>query len=144
MSIDKAIVIERVVGTRARTPTAGVRRVVARDIANESTIVGRGACWMKRTKKGDASVFVSSLEVKESHRRRGIGRAIVEEIESIGREDFGATKCSLTVIKWNANARAMYARLGFEYDDDDREIWEYVVDPLTLVQRRMSREISIG
>ena len=40
--------------------------------------------------------------------------------------------------------REYTARLGFEYDDDDREIWEYVVDPLTLVQRRMSREISIG
>ena len=53
------------------------------------------------------------LFVAMSHRRRGIGRALLEEAVAWARET-GVTKLELHVFPWNEPAIALYERFGFE------------------------------
>lgn len=137
----------------ARAPASGssrVFRVVARERGTDGVAIGSCAGWCRARKvSGEAraegvEVFVSSLEVRETHRRRGVGRALVEAVEAIGASERGATRSTLSVNKWNAGALKMYERLGFEYDERAPSLKELAMDPLRLVQHRMSRTISRG
>ena len=88
-------------------------------------------------------MFVSSLEVEERFRRRGVARALVEEVETMGREDFSAEWVTLSVNKTNVVALQTYERLGFTIDEDeDGGLVRVLMDPLRLVQHRMSKPIS--
>ena len=53
------------------------------------------------------------LMVAATHRRRGIGRALLEQAVSWAREA-GVTKLELHVFPWNEPAIALYERFGFE------------------------------
>jgi GNAT superfamily N-acetyltransferase len=55
---------------------------------------------------------VHDLVVRESHRRRGIGRLLLEraELEAVAR---GCCKLTLEVLSENQTARAAYAAVGF-------------------------------
>jgi len=136
----------------ARAPTSGssrVFRVVAREVGTDGVDIGSCAGWCRARKASGGArtevveVFVSSLEVKETYRRRGVGRSLVEAVEAIGASERGATRSTLSVNKWNTNALKMYERLGFEYDETP-SLGEMAMDPLRLVQHRMSRSISRG
>lgn len=61
-----------------------------------------------RTKPG---LYLEDLFVRESHRRRGIGRALLAEVRRIA-ESRGAGRLEWSVLEWNANAIAFYQRLG--------------------------------
>jgi RimJ/RimL family protein N-acetyltransferase len=53
------------------------------------------------------------LMVAATHRRRGIGRALLEQAVAWAREA-GVTKLELHVFPWNEAAIALYERFGFE------------------------------
>ncbi len=57
--------------------------------------------------------MVHALEVRESHRRQGLGRNLLHSAANWA-ADQGATRLSLVVTRQNAAARALYARLGME------------------------------
>jgi RimJ/RimL family protein N-acetyltransferase len=53
------------------------------------------------------------LMIDASYRRRGIGRALMEEAERWARES-GVTKLELHVFPWNEPAMALYESLGYQ------------------------------
>jgi len=123
----------------ADAPRRGIARVVAKD-ATTDAVVGWCAFWMK---DGGATAFVSGLEVRAAHRRRGVASALVRRVE---REcaALGASRCALSVNKTNRVAMATYERLGYVVDDEARGAMAWVMDPLVLVQHRMSKPIGRG
>jgi|TARA_B100000683_G_scaffold272009_1_gene314310 ribosomal protein S18 acetylase RimI-like enzyme len=147
-SSEWAYVVERVVTPVGASSgrASSISRVVAKEAAN-GRVFASVACW--RTKKGrragetTPAVFVSSLEVEERFRRRGVARALVEEVETMGREDFSAEWVTLSVNKTNVVALQTYERLGFTIDEDeDGGLVRVLMDPLRLVQHRMSKPIA--
>lgn len=60
-----------------------------------------------------AEAMVHALEVRESHRRQGLGKDLLHAAANWAAEQ-GATRLSLVVTRQNAAARALYARLGME------------------------------
>jgi ribosomal protein S18 acetylase RimI-like enzyme len=58
---------------------------------------------------------VKGLAVSPAHRRRGVGRALMEAAIRQARLA-GARKLTLRVLSHNADARALYARSGFEVE----------------------------
>jgi ribosomal protein S18 acetylase RimI-like enzyme len=58
------------------------------------------------------NVFVYVLAVAEAHRRKGIGRALFEAVDSAAR-DFDAEIIQLSVLPANARAKAFYRSLGY-------------------------------
>ncbi len=64
-------------------------------------------------------VLLTDLYVRESWRSRGIGRALMNRLAKIGRDE----DCELivwTVWSENAQAKRFYERLGAEAVDDQR------------------------
>jgi GNAT superfamily N-acetyltransferase len=61
---------------------------------------------------GPAIAWVYDVEVAETHRGRGLGRAIMEAAEDLARE-MGAASLGLNVFGGNAVARALYDKLGY-------------------------------
>lgn len=57
--------------------------------------------------------MVHALDVRESHRRQGLGRNLLHAAANWA-ADQGATRLSLVVTRQNAAARALYTRLGME------------------------------
>ena len=61
----------------------------------------------------------------------------------MGREDFSAEWVTLSVNKTNVVALQTYERLGFTIDEDeDGGLVRVLMDPLRLVQHRMSKPIA--
>ncbi len=62
---------------------------------------------------GEKLVYVHVVSVKETHRGKHIGEALLKRAEEMGRE-FGATRMTLEVYAFNAGAIRFYERVGFE------------------------------
>ncbi|HVR63588.1 MAG TPA: GNAT family N-acetyltransferase [Polyangia bacterium] len=56
-------------------------------------------------------IWLEDLFVLETHRRRGIGRALLAEVRRIA-EARGAGRLEWSVLDWNQNAIALYTRFG--------------------------------
>jgi len=56
-------------------------------------------------------VYLEDLFVLETHRRRGIGRALLSEVKRVAAAR-GAGRLEWTVLDWNANAIAFYESFG--------------------------------
>src|SRR5262245_16838880 len=61
---------------------------------------------------GPKLVWVEALHVRETARRKGLGRALLGAVSAAGREQ-GAEHIALSVAVWNQRARSLYDRLGF-------------------------------
>jgi ribosomal protein S18 acetylase RimI-like enzyme len=56
---------------------------------------------------------IHDIAVTASWRRRGVGRALIQELENIARER-GCCKLTLEVLENNLSAQALYRELGFD------------------------------
>ena len=68
--------------------------------------------------EGDAEAgefFVSTLAVAPAHRKRGIGRALLEDAERRA-QDLNISTCSLSVMLHNTGAFRFYQRAGYRVD----------------------------
>src|SRR5919107_2263083 len=83
----------------------------------EDGIVGAASIWIKPDlAHGDAVIEVPMLVVSGSARRRGVGKLLVEEIQSIAAVE-NAALIELVATKENDVARAFYRSLGFVETD---------------------------
>ena len=60
-----------------------------------------------------AEAMVHAVEVRDSHRRQGLGKSLLHAAANWA-ADQGAARLSLVVTRQNTAARALYARLGME------------------------------
>lgn len=58
--------------------------------------------------------MIMALVVKESARGLGVGRALIEQAEAVGKS-LGASRLMVTTHVRRADAHAFYERLGFEF-----------------------------
>lgn len=77
-----------------------------------------GRLWLSTEK---SMSFVYDLEVREEHRRKGYGAAIMNAAAAWSREH-GHSSIGLNVFAHNPNARALYDKLGYEVTQDFRTI----------------------
>jgi ribosomal protein S18 acetylase RimI-like enzyme len=83
----------------------------------EDGVVGAASLWIKPDlAHGDAVIEVPMLVVSGSARRRGVGRLLVEEIQSVAAAE-NAALIELVATNENDVARAFYRSLGFVETD---------------------------
>lgn len=72
-----------------------------------------GWCWGYRLIRpdGESMLYLHELGVVAAHRRRGIGRALLDAFMRAGAQA-GATRMFLTTGETNAPARALYDSMG--------------------------------
>ena len=86
-------------------------------VEGEDGVVGAASIWIKPDlAHGDAVIEVPMLVVSGSARRRGVGKLLVEEIQSIAADE-NAALIELVATKENDVARAFYRSLGFVETD---------------------------
>ncbi len=96
--------------------------VVARD---GDACVGFVYGYVLRRRHGDAlQLFVYELDVAESHRRRGIGTALMRELARLARER-GVRRGFVLTNASNEPAMALYRSLGGTRDDEDDVVWRF-------------------
>ncbi|KAL5495172.1 hypothetical protein ACEPAI_634 [Sanghuangporus weigelae] len=93
--------------------------------------------------EGKDVVYVYELQASDVARRLGLGRALIENLESIGR-GFQMSLIMLTHLKGNEAAKAFYDSLGFEVDEtspdyeDDRAVEGGISDEgYSILSRRI-------
>lgn len=88
------------------------RMLVLRAIADDGTPVGRA--WIDLARPGGTrgSAYLYDIEVDESMRGRGYGRALLAAVEDAAR-DGGATALDLNVFGRNDVAFALYESAGY-------------------------------
>jgi ribosomal protein S18 acetylase RimI-like enzyme len=92
----------------------------------EEGVVGAASIWIKPDlAHGDAVIEVPMLVVSGSARRRGVGRLLVEEIQSVAAAE-NAALIELVATNENDVARDFYRSLGFV--ETDHIALEYVGD----------------
>jgi ribosomal protein S18 acetylase RimI-like enzyme len=103
------------------------RVLVAED---ENSVVGAASLWIKPDlAHGDTVVEVPMLVVSKNARRRGIGRLLIEKIQSIATAE-NAALIELVATRENDAARAFYRSLGFvETDHITLEFIGHMQDP---------------
>jgi len=83
----------------------------------EDGVVGVASIWIKPDlAHGDAVIEVPMLVVSGSARRRGVGKLLIQEIQSIAADE-NAALIELVATKENDVARAFYRSLGFVETD---------------------------
>jgi ribosomal protein S18 acetylase RimI-like enzyme len=87
------------------------------------------AFWSVSTFKARRLVNIHDLTVRASHRRRGIGGALIDSLAGIARE-LDCCKLTLEVLAGNTGALALYRASGFEH---------YALDPAMGDARFMQR-----
>ena len=74
------------------------------------------------TTRGERYVYLIDLFVAASHRRRGVGQALMRAIGEIGRRR-GAESVAWSVLTSDRAARSFYEKLGARYVDNSQVMW---------------------
>jgi ribosomal protein S18 acetylase RimI-like enzyme len=82
---------------------------------------------------------IKALAVSPDHRRRGLGTALMHAAIAEARAA-GARRLNLRVLAHNADARALYARCGFEVDGVLRGM--FLLDGSYIDDVRMTLELT--
>lgn len=73
-----------------------------------------GMLWLHTEPRSDGlHAYVYDVEVRADLRRRGYGRAIMQEVDRLCRE-LGVCSVGLNVFGFNTAARALYEEMGYE------------------------------
>ncbi len=100
------------------------RVLVAED--EDGAVVGMASLWIKPDlAHGDTVVEVPTLVVAESSRRSGVGKLLMEEIQTLAAEN-DANLIELVATPGNVAARDFYKSLGFV--ETDHVTLEFVGD----------------
>jgi GNAT superfamily N-acetyltransferase len=68
-----------------------------------------------------SGIFLEDLFVRETHRGRGVGRAILSEVARIARQE-GSYGIRWEVLGWNESAIKFYKSLGGEFFDEWKQV----------------------
>ncbi|MEW5826705.1 MAG: GNAT family N-acetyltransferase [Candidatus Bipolaricaulota bacterium] len=79
---------------------------------------------LERTDALRRMVLLYEIEVAKAHRRRGVGRRLVEEVKAIARA-YGAGKIWCVAEAGNQAARALYTSTGSEEADADFAVFTW-------------------
>ena len=79
----------------------------------ESSLVGVAALFFESSQKLSHKATVGSVFVTPTHRKNGIGRALVSELLAIARDDEKLLQINLAVNTANTTAVELYKSLGF-------------------------------
>lgn len=99
-----------------RTDAAAVRAIVASPAGglllaeDGSDLVG--CCQLER--RGAYEAYFGMFSVRPTRQGRGLGRAVLAEAERVARDEWGATRMSMTVIRQREDLIAWYERLGYQ------------------------------
>jgi GNAT superfamily N-acetyltransferase len=98
-----------------RTDAAAVRDIISTErggilLAEEEDRVV-GCCQLEHRRDGTA--YFGMFSVVPTRQGQGRGRAIVAEAERVAREEWNATRMSMTVIRQRQELIAWYGRLGY-------------------------------
>jgi GNAT superfamily N-acetyltransferase len=98
-----------------RTDVAAVREIIATSrggilLAEEDGLVV-GCCQLEH--RPDGTAYFGMFSVVPSRQGQGRGRAIVTEAERVAREEWNATRMSMTVIRQRQDLITWYGRLGY-------------------------------
>jgi len=107
-------------------------------------------CWRKG--KANDTLFLSSVEVRKEHRRRGLARRLLWEAESLGAREMRCAEAELTVVKSNAGAIALYEKHGYVVDEvracmASAGAWGGIAamfDPTLILQHRMKKTLGVA
>jgi ribosomal protein S18 acetylase RimI-like enzyme len=77
--------------------------------------------------RGRRTGLLTDVLVVHSHRRQGVGRALVEDAMALARAA-GLAQITLFVAASNESARRLYERLGFAHVRTWPHVLEYVLD----------------
>ena len=104
-----------------------VRKLLKRDdfhvivaLENGQLIGGLTAYEMQMFKRETTEMFLYEIEVAEEHRRKGIGKALIEYLKEICLEK-GIIEMFVGTEKDNIAARKLYVSTGGETDEDS--VW---------------------
>ena len=79
----------------------------------ESSLVGVAALFFESSQKLLHKATVGSVFVTPTHRKNGIGRALISELLAIARDDEKLLQINLAVNTANTTAVELYKSLGF-------------------------------
>jgi ribosomal protein S18 acetylase RimI-like enzyme len=85
-------------------------RLILAEVPEERALAGF-AC-LNATKDRDQGVLLDNLHVAQAYRRKGIAHKLVRLCAEIVASEFPGEDMHLTCLEANANARALYDRLG--------------------------------
>ena len=103
---------EAVAARVERLARSGADRVVVAEVGGE--VAGLASLHVSLSLEYDApAAKLSAIVVDERHRRRGIGEALVAELEAEARRR-GCCLIFLTTAERRKDAHAFYRRIGFE------------------------------
>ena len=92
-------------------PQPAATVLIARD---SGQVVGfASVCFLWPAAGADVSLYLKELYVRESHRRSGVARALMEAVHDEARVT-GCSRVEWTADRDNPPAVALYAALGFE------------------------------
>jgi GNAT superfamily N-acetyltransferase len=92
---------------------------------DDGEVVGFSYCHVLRRVDGATSVFLYELEVAEGHRRRGLGRALVDAARQVA-EDVGAVRMWVQTDDDNVAAQRTYESAGASRAGADRHfVWRF-------------------
>jgi ribosomal protein S18 acetylase RimI-like enzyme len=92
--------------------------------------VGRVGLDFERPTDGDVA-YLWEAHVESDWQGRGIGSALIEHLEAIGRER-GYAAIDVAVVKTNDRARRLYDRLGYVVYGEGIDRWSFTEDGRTV------------
>jgi ribosomal protein S18 acetylase RimI-like enzyme len=92
----------------------------------DDSAIGIAVCFVGfSTFRARPLLNIHDLAVLPQHRRKGVGRALLQAAEDYARRQ-GCCRVTLEVLESNSGARELYRRFGF----DDSTISRFLVKPL--------------
>jgi ribosomal protein S18 acetylase RimI-like enzyme len=85
------------------------------------------------------SAYLQSLEVRDGHRGRGVGTALIGALESHAKS-LGFFRVTLMVEPDNAPALALYTKLGFRAFKEATDVWDGRTYPVVCLEKRLEAD----